>query len=57
MLNIFSFSHLLQQQDTQIIQVCLDALHHILKQTKAEDLETVISEIEECGGKSSKSID
>jgi len=44
-------SHLLQQQDNQILQVCLDALHNILKQTKEENLEAVITEIEECGGK------
>jgi hypothetical protein len=45
------FSNLLQQQDSQILQVCLDALHNILKQTPAEHLEAVTTEIEECGGK------
>ena len=49
-LSLFS-SHLLQQQDNQILQVCLDALHNILKQTKDEHLEAVVTQIEECGGK------
>ncbi|CAF4663698.1 unnamed protein product, partial [Rotaria sp. Silwood2] len=42
--------NLLQQQDTQVLQVCLDAIHNILKQTQEENLETVTTEIEECGG-------
>ena len=33
-----------------MIQVCLDALHNILRQTKEENLERVLLEIEECGG-------
>ena len=47
----FLFSHLLQQQDAQVLQVCLDALHNILKQTPEDKLELVTTEIEECGGK------
>jgi hypothetical protein len=43
-------SNLLQQQDPQILQVCLDALHNILKQTSEENLEVVTMKIEECGG-------
>ncbi|CAF1283799.1 unnamed protein product [Adineta ricciae] len=43
-------SNLLQQHDSQILQVCLDAIHNILKQTSAENLEAVVTEIEECGG-------
>ncbi len=35
----------------QILQVCLDAIHNILKQTSEENLLSVITEIEECGGK------
>ncbi|CAF1333900.1 unnamed protein product [Adineta ricciae] len=42
--------NLLQKQDAQMLQICLDALHNILKQTPDDDLETVIMEIEECGG-------
>ncbi|CAF1269460.1 unnamed protein product [Rotaria magnacalcarata] len=42
--------NLLQQQDAQIIQVCLDALHNILKQTTISKLEALTAEIEECGG-------
>ncbi len=45
------FSNLLQQQDSQILQVCLDALHNILKQTPADNLEAITTEIEECGGR------
>jgi len=33
-----------------MLQVCLDALHNILKQTSKEHLESLITEIEECGG-------
>jgi hypothetical protein len=47
-------SHLLQQQDAQVLQVCLDALHNILKQTPADKLELVTTEIEECGGRKMK---
>jgi hypothetical protein len=47
-------SHLLQQQDAQMLQVCLDALHNILKQTSEENLESVVTEIEECGGRNGK---
>jgi hypothetical protein len=47
---IFVFSNLLQQQDTQMLQVCLDALHNILKQIPEENLEAVTTEIEECAG-------
>jgi hypothetical protein len=47
---IFCFSNLLEQQDAQILQVCLDALHNILKQTGEENLEAVVTQIEECGG-------
>jgi hypothetical protein len=43
-------SNLLQQQDTQVLQVCLDALHNILKQISGETLAAVVTEIEECGG-------
>ncbi|CAF0900064.1 unnamed protein product [Adineta steineri] len=42
--------NLLQQQDPQILQVCLDAIHNILKQTPEDSLETIVVEIEECGG-------
>ncbi|CAF4517100.1 unnamed protein product, partial [Rotaria socialis] len=42
--------NLLQQQDAQLLQVCLDALHNILKQTPEENLEEVTMKIEECGG-------
>ncbi len=35
------FSNLLQQQDAQMLQVCLDALHNILKQTPEENLESI----------------
>ncbi len=45
------FSNLLQQQDAQMLQVCLDALHNILKQTPEEKLESITTEIEECGGR------
>ncbi len=48
---LFILSNLLQQHDTQILQVCLDALHNILKQTSEENLESVLTEIEECGGR------
>jgi hypothetical protein len=48
---IFCFSNLLEQQDAQILQVCLDALHNILKQTGEENLEAVVTQIEECGGR------
>jgi hypothetical protein len=34
-----------------MLQVCLDALHNILKQTSEENLESVVTEIEECGGR------
>lgn len=44
------FSNLLQQQDPQILQVCLDAIHNILKQTPEDSLEPIATEIEECGG-------
>ena len=44
------FSNLLEQQDAQILQVCLDAFHNILKQTTEENIEAVTTEIEECGG-------
>lgn len=44
-------SHLLQQQDPQIIQVCLDALQNMLKQASTRNLERLKGEIEECGGK------
>ena len=47
---LFYSSHLLQQQDAQLLQVCLDALHNILKQTPADKLGAVTGEIEECGG-------
>jgi hypothetical protein len=43
-------SNLLQQQDTQVLQVCLDALHNILKQISGGTLAAVVTEIEECGG-------
>ena len=33
-----------------MLQICLDALHNILKQTPDDVLENVIMEIEECGG-------
>jgi hypothetical protein len=33
-----------------MLQVCLDALHNILKQTAVEHLADVTTEIEECGG-------
>ncbi|CAF0836096.1 unnamed protein product [Adineta steineri] len=42
--------NLLQQPDTQVLQVCLDALHNILKQSSAIKLESITREIEECGG-------
>ncbi len=48
------FSNLLQQQDAQILQVCLDALHNILKQILEDNLENVKTEIEECGGRNEK---
>jgi len=44
-------SNLLQQQDVQLLQVCLDALHNILKQTSENNLERITIEIEECGGR------
>ena len=47
----FDFSNLLQQHDTQMLQVCLDALHNILKQISTTQLDNVTREIEECGGK------
>lgn len=50
------YSNLLQQQDVQLIQVCLDALHNILKQIPDENLEQVTTEIEECGGKNKKAF-
>lgn len=34
-----------------MLQVCLDALHNILKQTSTTQLDNVTREIEECGGK------
>lgn len=45
-----SLCQLLDQQDTQIIHVCLDALQNILRQTLQINLEKIIIEIEECGG-------
>jgi len=33
-----------------MLQVCLDALHNILKQTSEDNLERITIEIEECGG-------
>lgn len=43
-------SNLLQQHDAQMLQVCLDAIHNILKQTSEANLEALVTEIEECGG-------
>jgi hypothetical protein len=37
-----------------MLQVCLDALHNILKQTSEENLVIVTTEIEECGGRKQK---
>lgn len=45
-----SLCQLLDQQDTQIIHVCLDALQNILRQTLQINLEKIIIVIEECGG-------
>jgi len=42
--------NLLNVKDTQVIQVVLDGLHNILKLAD-EDVETVCTMIEECGGK------
>ncbi|CAF0751528.1 unnamed protein product [Didymodactylos carnosus] len=42
--------NLLQQQDAQVLQVCLDAVHNILKQTTTDRLDYVTTEIEGCGG-------
>ncbi|CAF1168305.1 unnamed protein product [Rotaria sordida] len=47
---IHPLCNLLQQQDAQLLQVCLDALRNILKQIPEENLEDVTKEIEECGG-------
>ena len=41
--------NLLNVKDTQVIQVVLDGLHNILKLAD-EDVETVCTMIEECGG-------
>jgi hypothetical protein len=49
--DLLSRSYLLDQQDTQLVHVCLDALHNILRQTTNERLTRVTTEIEECGGK------
>lgn len=53
---MFLFSNLLRQQDTQLLQVCLDALQNIFKQTSEDNLEKITTEIEECGGKKKKGI-
>lgn len=47
----FFISHLLQQSDVSIVQVCLGAIDRILKQTSKEIFEKSKIEIEECGGK------
>ena len=43
--------HLLLSEDLQLLQVCLDAIHNILKQTPEIKLDAVRMEIEECRGK------
>ena len=43
--------NLLGVKDTQVIQVVLDGLHNILKMAE-DDVETIATMIEECGGKS-----
>ena len=43
-------SNLLAHHDSQLVQVCLDALSNILKQTPEEQLDAVTMEVEECGG-------
>ncbi|CAF1450808.1 unnamed protein product, partial [Didymodactylos carnosus] len=47
---IHPLCNLLQQHDAQVLQVCLDAIHNILKQTAADKIDDVTTEIEECGG-------
>lgn len=46
----FFCSYLLHQLDVNIIQICLDAIANILRQTFKDNLENVKHEIEECGG-------
>jgi len=41
---------ILSSEDLQLLQVCLDAIHNILKQTAPHKLESVRTEIEECRG-------
>ena len=41
--------NLLGAKDTQVIQVVLDGLHNVLKMAD-EEVETVCTMIEECGG-------
>ena len=44
------FCHLLHVKDAQVVQVVLDGLNNILKMA-AEDVETICTMIEECGGR------
>merc|ERR1712117_857735 len=46
---IAPFCNLLSCRDTQVVQVVLDGIHNLLK-LAGRDLESVTSQIEECGG-------
>lgn len=47
---LYIISYLLQQSDINIVQICLDAIGNILRQTLKKNLESIKNEIEECGG-------